>query len=453
MRVRCAILSLAALAGVTPALAITPQDFAYGIRVEATQKSPAYRVKLPLDVYQGVVSPNLADLRVFNAKNEVVPYEVRRQKSSASEPGPTSRLPMFPLQGDARAALDALRVTIQSGGTSLNLNAPNAEQAQSTVHAYLIDARGFNAPMSAIEIEWPNEAPDFAGMVDVEASDDLAAWRMVSHAAPIANLRANNERLIEKRMEFRSTKAKFWRITWVENDAPFVLSAVVAERARDVIEARRLKLAVAGEPVESRPGEFAYDLRASLPVDRINIELPQRNSVATVAVWSRTDSKEIWRSVARQGVYRIDQQRLDGADEELNNAPLRIDLDSDRYWLLRFEKPEDVGSGTPRLQVEWIPHELLFVARGEGPFVVAYGSATAKAAETRIADLVPRLAIAVARAGAQFDLGGGARREPEPTPFPWKTVVLWSVLLIGVSLLGWMALRLLRQMSRGEETP
>ena len=452
MRMRRALLILAGLVSATPALAITPQDFAYGVRVEATEKSPAYRVRLPLAVYQGVVHPNLADLRVFNANNEVVPYEIRRQKSSATEPGPKARLPLFPLRGDARAALDALRVTIQSGGTSLNLNAPNAEQAQSTVHAYLMDARGFNAPMSAIEIEWPNEAPDFAGMVDVEASDDLSAWRMVSHAAPIANLRANNERLIEKRMEFRSTKAKFWRITWVANDAPFVLSAAVAERARDVIEAKRLKLAVAGEPVESRPGEFAYDLRASLPVDRINIELPQRNSVATVAVWSRTDAKEIWRAVARQGVYRIDQQ-LDGGNEELNNAPLRIDIDSDRYWLLRFEKSEDVGSGAPRLQVEWIPHELLFVARGEGPFVVAYGSATAKAAETRIADLVPRLAIAVAKASDPFDLGGSVRREPEPTPFPWKTVALWSVLLIGVSVLGWMALRLLRQMSRGEETP
>jgi hypothetical protein len=270
----------------------------------------------------------------------------------------------------------------------------------------------------------------------------------VADAVPIANLRASNGRLIEKRTEFRSTKARYWRLTWVGDDAPFVLSGVVVERARNVVEAKRSSLTIEGEPVDSKPGEFAYDLRASLPVDRFNIELPQRNSVATVAVLSRTDPQEIWRTVARQGFYR-----LDGKNEELSNAIVPVDIDSDRYWLVRFEKPEDVGSGSPRLSVEWIPHELLFVARGEGPFVVAYGSVTAKAAETRIASLLPKLEPAVAHAGAQFELGGSARRDPEPEPFPWKRVVLWAGLGIGVALLGWMALRLLRQMSRGEETP
>ena len=438
-------------AAASPAFAITPQDFAYGISLKTAEKAPAYRVELPLDVYKGVVSPELADLRVFNANNEVVPYEVRRQKSFASEPGPTSRLPMFPLRGDARAALDAFRVTIQSGRAQLNLNAPQSEPAPSTVHAYLIDARAFKAPMSAIQLQWPDDAQDFAGMLDVEASDDLAVWRKVVHAAPIANLRANNEHLIENRTEFRSTKAKFWKLAWVGNDAPFALSAVVVERARNVIEAKRLKLTIEGAPVDSRPGEFAYDLRASLPVDRVNVELPQRNSVATVAVLSRTDPKEIWRTVTRQGLYRIDQTGNEG--NELNNSAAQIDTDSDRYWLLRFEKPEDVGSGTPRLNIEWIPHELLFVARGEGPFVIAYGSVTAKAAQTSIARVLPKLELSAAQVGAPFDLGGPSRREPERAPFPWKSVTLWAVLLAGVGALGWMALRLLRQMSRGEETP
>jgi hypothetical protein len=431
-----------------PAFALSPQDFAYGFRVETAEKAPAYRVELPLDVYKGVVNADLADLRVFNAKNEVVPYQVRRQRTSEGEPGPTTRLPTFALRGDTRAALDAMRVTIQSGRATFDVQAPTGEASDATVHAYLVDARALTAPISAIELEWPHDAPDFAGLLDVEASDDLSSWRRVAHAVPIAYLRSNHERLIEKRTQFRSTKAKFWRLTWVGDDAPFVLGAAWVERARNVLERKRSNLMIEGEPVDSRPGEFAFDLRASLPVDRINIELPQRNSVATLAVLSRTDAKEIWRSVARQGFYR-----LDGKDEELNNAPVPIDIDSDRYWLVRFERPVGVGSGVPRLNVGWIPHELLFVARGEGPFVVAYGSVTAKAAETRIASVLPKLNLAVAQAGSQFDLGGAARREPEPEPFPWKRVVLWAGLGIGVGLLGWMALRLFRQMSRGEETP
>jgi hypothetical protein len=437
-RILTAIVFYAALA---PTWAVSPQDFAYGMRIESYEGAAAYQADLPLEVYRGAVRSDLGDLRVFNAAGSVVPYELRRPLAATGSPGPSRRLSVFPLRGDPIKALDAMRVTIESGGESVNLQTSVSKGPPATVSVYIVDARSMTSPTSALQLEWPDDAPDFAGRLNIDASEDLAAWRYVSHAVPIANLRSGKDRLIERRAEFVSTKPKFWRLTWSGGDAPFVLTGVIAEPARNFIEPNRVVTMKEGMPVPDRPNEFAYDLGARLPVDRINVELPERNSVASITVLSRTHPQEIWRSVRRHGFYR-----LDSPDGELRNGNVATGIDSDRYWLLRFDKPEDVGQGVPRLSVSWVPHELVFVARGEGPFTLAYGSSTAKPAETPIVEVLRAVTVAEARLSSPFELGGVSRLQPPAEPFPWKNILLWTVLTLGVGLLGWMAYRLSRQL-------
>ena len=45
-------------------------------------------------------------------------------------------------------------------------------------------------------------------------------------------------------------------------------------------------------------------------------------------------------------------------------------------------------------------------------------------------------------------LGGAARLKPSGAAFPWRTWLLWAVLLLGVAILGGMAWRLSRQIGR-----
>ena len=42
-------------------------------------------------------------------------------------------------------------------------------------------------------------------------------------------------------------------------------------------------------------------------------------------------------------------------------------------------------------------------------------------------------------------LGGASRLIGEPAPIDWATIMLWSVLVIGVVVIGLLAFRLLRQ--------
>ena len=57
---------------------LSPQDFAYGMLIPTPAPAAAYRVAVPLEVYRRVVHEDLSDLRIFNARGEVVPYELQQ---------------------------------------------------------------------------------------------------------------------------------------------------------------------------------------------------------------------------------------------------------------------------------------------------------------------------------------------------------------------------------------
>ena len=47
-------------------------------------------------------------------------------------------------------------------------------------------------------------------------------------------------------------------------------------------------------------------------------------------------------------------------------------------------------------------------------------------------------------------IGGEGKLQPPAAPFPWRTLVLWTVLLSGLVMLAWMVRRLVRQMGTPE---
>jgi hypothetical protein len=413
------------------------------MQVSGTADSAAYRVTLPLAVYQKIVHPDLSDLRVFNGSGEQVPFAIERPASGTVSNAATA-LSLFPLQDDSSATLDAVRVTIESGKAAINVQTGGQTPPTGRINTYLVDGRSLDTPVAALRLEWPQDAADFAGRVRVEAGDSLGDWRFVAGAAPVANLHSGAGRLVEQRLEFPPTRAKYWRLSWVGPAAPFVLTAVLAEPARQNVDARHASRNIAAVPSKKVPGEFEYNLAARLPVDRVNLELPDTNTVVEVELLSRAYASDAWHTVRRCGFYR-----LKSGGEELRNGPVSVALNADPHWLLRTNpKSGGLGSVAPHLVVEWVPHDVVFVARGTGPFYVAYGSAIAASAAVSLAALPKNVSIASASLSEPESLGGDARLLPPPEPYAWKAALLWVVLIAGAALLAWMAFRLSKDFSR-----
>ena len=430
----------AAVSGSALAADLKPADFAYGLLVETPGEDAGYRVPLPVAVYQTAVRADLGDLRVFNSQGEVVPYALERPDAGTSVRQAVP-LPLFHLKDTSAAALDAVRITVESGKSAVNVQTPGSPSVAAA--SYLLDARAMNTPVAALILQWPDDAADFAGRMQVEAGDTLGQWRRIASAAPVANLHAQGEHLVERRLEIGPTQAKFWRLSWVGAEAPFGLTGVLAEPARETLEAARASVMVPGKAVSGQGRELEFDLGASPPVDRVNLELPELNTTVAVDLLSRADPKAQWRPVVHAGLYR-----LKSAGTELRNGPIHIAPDTDRYWLARIDaRGGSIGNGVPRLSAGWVAQNVVFLARGSGPYLIAYGSATVGPADMSLDSLPKAAEIGNATAAAPTLLGGRERLRP-PTSVPWRNGLLWVILVVAAGILAAMVVRLSKEIGR-----
>jgi hypothetical protein len=443
-----------------------PADFAYSVPLEADGKEALYEVMLPASTYRGVVRADLADVRVFNGAGEVVPHALRPRLTTATEAVAPVVLTLFPLRAEAGSDVDriSIRVRRDAGGKSIidvssTSTGARAGVEKSTV-GYFVDLTALDRALRAIEFEWQPVPDGFSGKLRVDASDDLGSWRTLVAAAPLVNLEVAGQRLQQKRVELPRQKVKYLRLSWVAQGgdaAPPELASAGGELVEKTVEAAREW--VLAEPSKGeKPGEYLFDLRGRHPVDRVRLHLPEPNTVAQLELLARDKSDAPWRMVTRGVAYRL---RRDGG--EITSPELSVGVTTDRYWLLRVDqRGGGVGSGAPKLEAGWVPHTLVFAARGEPPFQLAYGNRDAKPAGYTIDTLIPGYRdaagpkIRATKAGAQQifnvssaqaltqqELGGEARLKEK---IDWKRWSLWGALILGVAILGAMAWRLVRQL-------
>jgi Protein of unknown function (DUF3999) len=429
------VLANAAMALTPPAL--TPQDFAYGMPVMAMELAAAYRVPLPVDVYKVSVH-DLGDVRVFNSQGEAEPYAIRRVDVPA-ESGPKQVLPLFPLHGDAQGS-QGLKLTLDSPNGAIRVQTNSAATDSGPAPQYLIDARPLDAGIAALELSWPDSSADFSGRIRVESSDDLSTWRPVL-AAPVANLHAGDQQLVERRIVTPDIKAKFLRLSWIGSKPSFELSEVQAQVSAGEPRINWSTVVVTGQAVKGESRDYDFDLGARLPLERVNLVLPDANSVYMADFKSRPDEKAPWRSVTHAGVYRVTT-----SDGEQSNGPIEVPIDHDRYWRVHLSG-ESGATVALRLQGSWSPSEIEFLAHGQPPFTLAYGSSSIDGAATDLSIIPSGTLLSTATLGPRMALGGEARISVV-NAFLEKRSLLWVVLVVAVAALAIMARRLARDRLR-----
>jgi hypothetical protein len=326
-----------------------------------------------------------------------------------------------------------------------------AAVAAQRLAGYLVDASEQKAPLAALTL------PLAAGAnVDVRArvdgSDDLATWRPLGRA-PLLALEYAGRRLARERVELAGAPAKYLRITFEPGRAVPSLTVVRGEFADRVVEAPLQWREVDGTADPEHPGDYTFDLRGAFPVERIALGLPEQNTVAPAQVFARASAKDEWRLAGTAVFYRLQR---DGA--EAVNPPLAVPATTLRYWKVSTDpKSGGLGSRPPKLAAGWSPQSIVFVARGGGPFELAYGSAQAKPAALPIATIVPGFDARATPATLPVATVGAANVTPAlaalRAPIDVKRGLLWATLGVATLVLGWMALRLARGMSDKPSQP
>jgi hypothetical protein len=435
-----------------------PSDYGAALQLTTQGGEALYRVELPVAVYAGVQHADLRDVRVFNAANELVPYALVNEAPPPPSPAETFTPNVFPVWSGPGKRIDQLDVQIQQRAdgsvVSITTNAPASKQknVEASRHAinYIVDASAIELPLTALVPQWSAPPENYIGAARVEASDDLKTWRTVIAGASLVYLVQGQTRLQQDRINFLPTKAKYYRVTF-GSGAP-LLTAWMMEAPALRSEPRRQSVKAAGRP-GAKPGEIEFDAGVRAPIDRVRIAVNQQNALAPVRIEARTDPKLDWRPVASTIAYRIVRDGKEVTSPELPVAP-----NASPSWRIVVD-PASGGLGTPlpELDLSWAARNLVFLARGAGPYTLAFGKKEATAAALPLTTLFPgyrNQGESKLPAAAVGDL----RLAPPPGPSmlpPFvadqdpKRLGLWTALIVGVLLLAVLAWRLSRQMQKG----
>jgi len=443
--------SAAALVSIalTTAYAQTPADFASRQPLATPGDRAFFRLELPDSVYDGAGRADLGDLRVFNADGAPVPYAFMPRPAPIVTGNPRRSLAFFPLTVDTAASNAgdvAINVRRDANGTTVDVRARDGTpRSGSHVVAYLIDTGEDTTPLAALVLPMP-DAGAVNARVRLDASDDLDRWRGIVADAPVLSLEYNGRRLTRDRIEFPPFRARYLRLTWLTASAP-PLTTVQGDVGDRVVERpRRVRTAV-GAP--DGADAFVFDLRAVLGVDRMTLELPELNTVAPVTWSARQNAQDPWRTIGSSIVYRLRQDAGEIVNADFATPPLIA-----RYVRAGIDPRAGVGAAPPTLVARWYPQEIVFAARGAAPFELAYGNRSVAPAALPLATLVPGYVAGKALpdniADATLAASPSAvNRSALRAPLDITRFVLWSSLVVAALLLGYMALRLSRQMRAG----
>jgi hypothetical protein len=427
-----------------------PQDFAYGMAIHADSTYALHEFEIPAAVYLGVTRSDLGDLRVFNGQGESVPHALRPSLASTAESGAAVRLPVFPLYGDATHRIEDLKVRVEkrADGTVIGVQSQaKGAELKKPLRGYLLDASPLKSFIHALQFDWHAGSADFIGKIKVEGSDDLTRWTRLADNAVLARLTFDGHGVKRDRVELRAARFKYLRISWPENQTPLEGLVVRAEPVAKLVAAPRKWQNISASSVAGKRGEYGYDIGGFFPVDRLRVELPQVNSLAHLQILSRAKPNDPWRLAVSAVAYRLRER-----DTEVTSPEIVVPMNSARHWLVRVEpKGGGVGSGVPALQIGWLPQNLVFAARGAGPYQLVYGSSRVRPAVFSIESLIPgyntdaEFKVKPAALGEPVTLAGAAQLR---APVDYKKIALWGSLIAGVALLGWMAIRLSRQITK-----
>ena len=313
---------------------------------------------------------------------------------------------------------------------------------------------------------------DYRAMIEIERSDDLRWWAPVAQS-PLHWLSSRQgDQLRQDRVVLPLGSGRYLRISWLQG-VPLLFEQIrglwrtpLADRPAPLPE---LEMRFEGRP-GAVAGDWVYAVPPALHAQQLALDLAEPNTVLPVGIGrylpaqsqSQTPQQRAPRFQAqlRSTFYRLLHQGVERRSDLLGIAPFAAS-----EWVVRPDPGVAIaGMLAPQLRLRWTPHTLLFTARGQGPYTLAVGAASAQVQRwpdgpQAVAQVAPGFSEDELRAlpAAQF---GTALPRPAADPpvlvaeadaadpkaaARARRYLLWAILGGGVLLLSVLCWRLFRQ--------
>lgn len=434
------------LALAAPALAQTPDDFAWQWPIALEGDQGAYRLDLDESVYAHLTRADLRDLAVFNADGQPVPFAPLAYAETQTQQRSELRWLRVPVAPTAAGDSLSLRLERDADGRVLDLQLDSGSSAPASPSADLLIDLGDEPPsVSSLRLALDAQAALPVNLrVEVLGSDDLAQWQVLGRDLAVVAINDNGLRIERLRLDFDASRQRYLRLRTATGTTWPALARIEHERreiGRDLPALREIR--IEGQPVAGKPGVFEYTSAGPFPVERLDLGLPTANTVASVQVENRGDGESPWFGVTGFTVFR-----LGGSADEVRHLPADVGMQRNSHWRVTTQP---ALTQAPTLVLSYRPDRFVLLTQGNPPYRLLAGSTRASRPDYPVQ-------AALAAAGAskpagwqppQATLGTGAVAAGEAALSPlrgpqYRRWLLWAVLAVGAGLVLLVSLRVLR---------
>ena len=456
-----ALLALAST--VHAAHADTPALYARTMPLTVSGKEAVAQLLVPKEVYMASRSVDLYDLRIFDRNGKAVPFAILPQAQVGEDETKRAPATIFALNDRAAAADAALsvRATIDGKLVSLDASSGGAITAAAKLGGLILDlgAAGKNAHAvgaTALQLQLPAGLDTYTARIAVEVSDDLKQWTDDGEAVVSWLANADRMTLASDRIELDGVQGRYARLRWREG-TPLQFGGVVAEWRGRTLTPRHIETLLVTGRQGRAAGDIVYPAAQALPVRSLGLQFEQRN-VVTQAVLGRYVEVPVLQKgqpprfdfdgLYRATFYRLEQGGKVRASTDFAAEDHRVD-----QWVLR---PASPLTPAPVLRLNWEPARLVFFAAGAVPYTLAVGRDHADSGARAVSAVAPGFVEAdlakleQAAVGAIHDQAIAPPSDSDvrllASAARTRTVILWTVLIIGVLAVLLMTRQLMRQM-------
>ena len=476
-------MKIAALAGLT-ALALAcsqagvaaPPDARSALPLALSGSGPYYTLDIDVAARQLSASPSLSDLRVRNGAGEAMAFAW--VETTLPTPAP-QRVP---------AHLYKVPLPPADAASARTDDAPPRQ-------SWIVDTRDANEDLLHLDLALEHDTQGVYTL-RIEASDDLQHWRTLQEDAQLVQLQAlpqvgaagaleslaQREHLGANGIDLDDVPARYLRLTTARRSAipPLVSATVTRAPHRAAPAPLQWSAPIAATSCEETSCDYA--LPRNTPVAAVQVAPADVDTIGQVMVLGQVDASRqpaphrsllrgslhalrlkaersaehaglAWESASIASVYWLSQ--ASGAPD-LHSPPVRLEGATWRALRLETFGPiSQLGRAAPTIRIGVRQRQLVFVARGAGPFVLARATSTEPSAPMALDALMPGRAPDAALPAASAVVvpdATSATAASAPTAVvappdapsshtPW----LWAALLAGLALMGAMAWSLLRK--------
>lgn len=427
-------------------------DFAFGQEIEIQDQKSVIEILLPESVYNVSKNLQLMDLAVFNSSGEPVPHSIlnleQQEKVNEIPPQVPSLFAIYGNTGSS-AAFKNMKITTNSDGNVIEISSNEKSGSNKLVpEGYLLDASKIQDTINHFQFTLNSSQKNKVYSLKIEGSNDLKNWNYVINDGVIAWFEMNGQKVIQDTIANTGTTFKFYKMTSADSEKTPAIQKIKVHLISKVekIKPETFSKNVNGKKVELPKSEtsYVYDLGGSFPVLGINVKFNDKNSMARFSILAAHQEKGPWNGISIENFFSIikNEKKFERLNAEFPKSHYR-------FWKVQLLSDESgIGQKFPEISFSWQPHRLQFLTRGEGPFMLAYGSS--KSISTAQTDF-SQFGIADKAPGTlkpQFSLGGQSQLVlNETAPVNYKKYILWAILILGVFVIGFMALHVKKNTS------